>query len=157
MVGQRSSLRLRKLTTRMPNTVESSAMSDEDNDFVNPGPPDKTFTPKKTSGSGSSSLQKGKTRTEPHVEKEKDGSCSNVVLKGKSAAEVGSKKRHMKLEKRRFNRNNRKKNDKPTKPEKEKKVESRYTAHIHRLATRMSPTRLCEAVRMMRNLKNDVV
>ncbi|KAL4583606.1 hypothetical protein LXL04_008184 [Taraxacum kok-saghyz] len=47
MVGQRSSSRLRKLTTRMPNTVESSAMSDEDNDFVNPGPPDKTITPKK--------------------------------------------------------------------------------------------------------------
>ncbi|KAL4562965.1 hypothetical protein LXL04_026996 [Taraxacum kok-saghyz] len=79
----------------MPNTVESSAMSDEDNDFVNPG-------------SGSSSLQKGKTRTELHVEKEKDASCSKAVLKGKSAAEVGSKKRHIKLEKRRFNKNNRK-------------------------------------------------
>ena len=40
---------------------------------------------------------------------------------------------------------------------KKKKVESRYTADIRRLATRMSPTRLCEAVRMMRNLKNDTI
>ncbi|KAL4573043.1 hypothetical protein LXL04_019836 [Taraxacum kok-saghyz] len=110
MVGQRSSSWLRKLTTRMTNTVEPSVLLDEDDDFVNPGPPDKTSTPKKTSGSGSTSLQKGKTRTEPHVEKEKDASCSKAVLKGKSAAEVGSKRKTHEIgKKRRFNRNNRKK------------------------------------------------
>ncbi|KAL4587450.1 hypothetical protein LXL04_000321 [Taraxacum kok-saghyz] len=54
MVGQRSSSQLRKLTTRMRNTVESAVMLDEDDDFVNPGPPDKTSTPKKTSGSDGS-------------------------------------------------------------------------------------------------------
>ena len=37
MVGQRSSSRLHKLTTRMRNTVESAVMLDEDDDFVNPG------------------------------------------------------------------------------------------------------------------------
>ncbi|KAL4579085.1 hypothetical protein LXL04_015220 [Taraxacum kok-saghyz] len=47
MVGQRSSSWLRKLTTKMSNTVESSVLFDEDDDFVNPGPADKTSTPKK--------------------------------------------------------------------------------------------------------------
>ncbi|KAL4572553.1 hypothetical protein LXL04_019333 [Taraxacum kok-saghyz] len=37
MVVQRSSSRLRKLTTRMRNMVESVVMLDEDDDFVNPG------------------------------------------------------------------------------------------------------------------------
>ncbi|KAL4555770.1 hypothetical protein LXL04_038398 [Taraxacum kok-saghyz] len=157
MVGQRSSSRLRKLTTRMRNTVESAVMLDEDDDFVNPGPPDKTSTPKKASGSGLTSLQKGKTRTERYVEKEKDGSCSKAALKGKSVAEVGSKRKTHEIGKKKVQQEQpkekvkkaAKRNDKRTKPKKEKKVESRYTADIRRLATRMSPSRLCEAVRMM--------
>ncbi|KAL4557359.1 hypothetical protein LXL04_035535 [Taraxacum kok-saghyz] len=37
MVGQRSSSRLRKLTRRMTNTIESSVLLDEGDNFVNPG------------------------------------------------------------------------------------------------------------------------
>ncbi|KAL4580621.1 hypothetical protein LXL04_016821 [Taraxacum kok-saghyz] len=70
---QRSSSWLKKLRTRTPNTVESAVMLDEDDDFVIPGPSDRTSKPKKTSGL--------------------DGSSSKVALKGISATEVGSKRK----------------------------------------------------------------
>ncbi|KAL4590492.1 hypothetical protein LXL04_003422 [Taraxacum kok-saghyz] len=145
MVGQRSSSRLRKLMTRMRITVESVVMLDEDDDFVNPDPPDRTSTPKKTSGS--------------------DGSSSTAALKGISAAEVGSKRKTHEIGKKKVQQEQPKKNvkiaakrnDKRTKPEKEKKVETRYTADICRLATRMSPSRLCEAVRTMSNEQKNAI
>ncbi|KAL4555219.1 hypothetical protein LXL04_037830 [Taraxacum kok-saghyz] len=151
LTGQRSSSRLRKLTTRMRNTVESAVMLDEVDDFVNPGPPDKTSTPKKTSGSGLTSLQKGKQ------ELNDIWFMFKGCFEGKSDAEVGSKRKTHEIEKRKVQQEQPKKkvkkaakrNNKRTKPEKEKKVESRYTADIRRLATRMSPSRLYEAVRMM--------
>ncbi|KAL4588514.1 hypothetical protein LXL04_001405 [Taraxacum kok-saghyz] len=102
MVGQRSSSRLRKLRTRMRNTVESAVMLDEDDDFVNPGPPDRTSTPKKTSGS--------------------DGSSSKAALKGISAAEVGRKKKVQQEQPKKKVKIAAKRNDKRTKPEKEKRL-----------------------------------
>ncbi|KAL4567773.1 hypothetical protein LXL04_023366 [Taraxacum kok-saghyz] len=125
--------------------VESAVMLDEDDDFVNPGPSDRTSTPNKTSGS--------------------DGSSSKADLKGISAAEVGSKIKTHEIGKKKVQQEQPKKkvkiaakrNDKRTKPEKEKKVETRYTADIRRPATRMSPSRLCEAVRMMSNKQKNAI
>ncbi|KAL4565341.1 hypothetical protein LXL04_029431 [Taraxacum kok-saghyz] len=109
-VGQRSSARLRKWRTRMRNTVESAVMLDEDDDFINPGPSDRTSTPKKTSGS--------------------EGSSSKTALKGKSAAEVGSKRKIHEIGKKKVQQEQPKKkvkiaakrNDKRTKPEKKKRL-----------------------------------
>ncbi|KAL4575844.1 hypothetical protein LXL04_011931 [Taraxacum kok-saghyz] len=67
-----------------------------------------------------------------------DGSCSKAALKVKrNTHEIGKKKVQQEQPKKKVKKSA-KRNDKRTKPEKEKKVESRYTADIRRLATRMS-------------------
>ncbi|KAL4558117.1 hypothetical protein LXL04_036314 [Taraxacum kok-saghyz] len=94
-----------------------------------------------------------------------DGSSSKAALKGISAAEAGSKRKTHEIGKKKVQQEQPKKkvkiaakrNDKRTKPEKEKKVETRYTADIRQLATRMSPSRLCEAVRMMSNEQKNAI